>query len=310
MKVTRLLPPLLLILASAGLAPAIWATDKLTSPRLTPDQWQATDQLDHPLLGSIWSLPTGGISAADLLDSLPRGGWLLLGEQHDHPDHHRIQVTLLKTLAQQGRLGAVAFEMLNTEQQPLLDQWLGRGDEVTPEDLDWNPGWPWERYEQQVRSALNLAERVVAADLPRALQRKAYTEGAPAGALDAAHSEFMKELLFTSHCGKLPREHLGQMLQVQLARDQQMTDALAQHVYPQRTGVLITGAVHARQAIGVPRWIEPELPHLSLLLSSLDHKTDASAYLPNSLELDVSEREFLLFTAALPEQDHCADISP
>lgn len=302
MRLTLLLT---LLLSGAGLMEASAGT-----PDIVPDRWLAQEQHDHPLIGDIWSLSTGSISAVELFNSLPRGGWLLLGEQHDHPDHHQIQVTLLQSLSQQGRLGAVAFEMLNTEQQPLLDQWLGRGDEVTPEDLDWNPGWPWERYEKQVRTALNLAERVIAADLPRAQQSQAYVEGAPAGELDTAHSEFMKELLFTSHCGKLPREHLGQMLQVQLARDQQMTDALAQHVYPQRTGVLITGAVHAWQSTGVPRWIEPELPHLSLLLSSLNNTTDASAYLPESLGLDVSEREFLLFTAALPEQDHCAGINP
>lgn len=302
MRLTLLLA---LLMCSAGLMAANTGT-----PNLIPDRWQAQERHDHPLAGNIWSLPTGSISTAELFNSLPLGGWLLLGEQHDHPDHHRIQVTLLESLAQQGRLGAVAFEMLNTEQQPLLDYWLGRGDEVTPEALNWNPGWPWERYEQQVRTALNLAERVVAADLPRARQRLAYTEGAPAGELEAAHSAFMQELLFTSHCGRLPREHLGQMLQVQLARDQQMADALAQHVYPHRTGVLISGAVHAWQATGVPRWIEPEIPHLSLLLISLDDETDASAYLPDSLALDVSEREFLLFTAALPEQDHCAGINP
>lgn len=289
------------------LAAMLLTTSTLVSAEHSID-WQAPDHQQHPLVGQVWSSEIDEIFAlTEFIDHLEKGSWLLIGEQHDHPDHHQLQTAILAKLADKNRLGAVAFEMANTEQQPLLDEWLGRGDDVEPEQLNWSPGWPWERYQQQVRQALNHATRVIGADLPRTGQMQAYQQGAAEGQLDHAHSRFMMELIFTSHCEMLPRENLSQMLQVQLGRDQQMANAMIANTDPEKVNVLIAGSMHIKNDLGIPRWLTTDTT--SLVLTPLDAMTEPSKYLEETYPdypLEELSSDFLLFTPTMPEEDYCA----
>src|SRR2546430_14763230 len=76
----------------------------------------------------------------------------LLGERHDHPEHHEFQAWLLRRMVESGRRPALAFEMLDTTQAPALARHLataprdaaGLGDAV-----GWGAsGWPdWRLYQ-------------------------------------------------------------------------------------------------------------------------------------------------------------------
>ncbi len=262
----------------------------------------------HPLQDVVWNTSNNQpeSSIQSLLDQLESGSWLLLGEQHDHPDHHLLQQHIIDLLAQQNRLGNVAMEMANTEQQDLLDEWLGRGDEVTADMLNWSQGWPWERYQLQVTTALNEAHRVLGADLTREAQMHAYRYGASEGQLDDAHTRYMMELIHTSHCEMLPRANLVQMLQVQLGRDQQMARTMAENTHPDKINILIAGAIHVRNDLGIPRWLAQ--PTTSLILKPLSEKLEASDYIdPTYPDFPLRElsSDFLLFTPTMPEQDYC-----
>ncbi len=277
---------------------------------LADTRWLAPEQVNNPLVGKLWhSEPRAFIDLDNLLSSLPVGSWLLLGEQHDHPDHHQLQLQILTRLAQQNRLGSVAFEMANSDQQAQIDEWSGRGDSVTAEALDWSAGWPWERYAPQLQFALNQAKQVVAADLPRAAQMQAYQLGAPEGYLDTAHTRYMMELIYTSHCAQLPRTSLIQMLQVQLARDQQMARRMQATTQVDKINVLIAGAQHTRNDTGVARWLPETLSSTSLIMVALSEQTDPTYYLEETYPdyaAGGQSADLLLFTPAMPEQDHCA----
>lgn len=282
----------------------------LSTSAFAENPWLAPHQLDHPQVGKLWHAEQQAF--ADLntqLDLLPDGSWLLLGEQHDHPDHHHQQLQILTQLAQQNRLGSVAFEMANADQQPQLDRWTGRGDAVTAEALDWSAGWPWERYAPQLQFALSHADKVVAADLPRREQMQAYQRGAAEGYLDAAHSRYMMELIYTSHCEQLPRTNLIQMLQVQLARDQQMARRMLATTQTDKVNVLIAGAQHVRKDTGVVRWLPESLHSTSLIMVALNEPVDPVYYLyetyPGYTAGELST-DLLLLTPAMPEQDYCA----
>ncbi|WP_417581994.1 ChaN family lipoprotein [Nitrincola sp.] len=273
-------------------------------------RWLAPHQADHPLVGKLWHSEQQSYVGLDvLLDSLPQGSWLMLGEQHDHPDHHQLQLQILTQLAKHNRLGSVAFEMANSDQQPLIDEWSGRGDSATAEALNWSAGWPWERYAPQLQFALNQAEQVVAADLPRTAQMQAYQQGAAEGYLDTAHTRYMMELIYTSHCQQLPRTNLIQMLQVQLARDQQMARRMQATTQTDKINVLIAGAQHTRKDTGVARWLPDTLQSTSLIMVPLSEQVDPAYYLedtyPGYTAGEIST-DLLLFTPAMPEQDHCA----
>jgi len=273
-------------------------------------QWLAPEHQSHPLVGQLWYTTDDQFTDLDeLIDSLAPGSWLLMGELHDNPDHHQLQTQMIEALAAQSRLGSVAFEMATSEMQSELDAWLGRGQEVTPEDLGWSQGWGWSRYEAQVRAALDHAVAVIGADLPRDAQRAAYQTGAPEGILDHAHSEFMKDLLFSSHCEQLPRGHLDNMLQVQLARDQHMAQRMSQHRVSDKVNVFIAGAIHTHHDLGVPRWMPASIPVKVLLLSALSESTHAQTYLPSSYPgspLAQLSADILWFTPANTPQDYCA----
>lgn len=260
------------------------------------------------LEGKIWDIDAQSFVSRDqLFSQLPAGGWLLLGEQHDHPEHHRLQAEWIRILAAREQLGAVALEMADHSQQPYLDAALGLGDTMTAEPLHWQPGWPWALYSEVVSTALNHASIVIGADLTRDEQRQAYHEGAPEGDLGDSHAAFMRELLFDSHCGQLPRQSLDGMRQVQLARDQQMAARLQRHTEPRLTGVMLTGSIHARRDLGIARWMA-RTPVVSVLMIPADTGDAAEDYLPEPLGSQPSA-DYLVFTSILPERDYCAELT-
>jgi len=100
----------------------------------------------------------------------------LLGERHDHPEHHEFQAWLLRRMLESGRRPAVAFEMLDTTQAPALAppprdlaaRRAGLGDAV-----GWRAsGWPeWRLYQPIAEIALAAGLPVVAANLPATAAR-------------------------------------------------------------------------------------------------------------------------------------------
>ncbi len=264
-------------------------------------------QPSHPLEGRIWAVESAAFIARDaLFDRLPAGGWLLLGEQHDHPEHHRLQAEWITALAERQQLGSVALEMADHSQQSDLDDARGKGDTITPEALHWQTGWPWALYGEVIATALNRAPAVAAADLTRDEQRQAYREGAPEGDLGDEHAAFMQDLLYESHCGQMPRNALGGMRQVQLARDQQMAQVLRRYTDATRTGVMLTGGIHARRDLGIPRWLSG--PVVSVLMVSADDGDAPADYLPDGLP-GYPVADYLLFTRSLPDRDYCAEFA-
>jgi uncharacterized iron-regulated protein len=263
---------------------------------------------EHPLIGKLWRLSEQRVvSEAELFAQLPTDGWLLLGEQHDNPHHHQLQQRWIEQLAQRGQLGAVALEMARTDQQPLLDRALGQGAGVSPDALGWNPSWSWALYGELVRSALDHAPRVIAADLNREQQRRAYHQAPAQEDKGEAHTNYMRLLLINSHCGQLPRDSLEGMRRVQLARDRQMAASLAQTDLAGRTGVMLTGTIHARRDLGIPLWLQ--LPVVTVLLTPVqDGRHEPYDYLPESYPNAPAAADYLMFTEAIAVRDYCAEL--
>src|SRR5438093_137331 len=134
---------------------------------------------DHPLTGRIWNVAQGRFVAMNALAAaVSAARFALLGERHDHPEHHEFQAWLLRRMLESGRRPAVAFEMLDTTQAPALARHLatsphdaaGLGDAV-----GWRAsGWPeWRLYQPIAEIALAAGLPVVAANLPATAARAA-----------------------------------------------------------------------------------------------------------------------------------------
>ncbi|WP_432696799.1 ChaN family lipoprotein [Marinobacterium sp. YM272] len=262
---------------------------------------------DNPLVGKLWSPGQQRfIDWSDFHAALPAPGWLLIGEQHDNPDHHRIQQELITTLGEQQRLGYVALEMASTDRQATFDRVFSSGDAPTIEALDWQDGWPWSLYQAPVEAAFKWSQGVLAADINRESMSRVYRDKAPDGELEPAHADFMRDLLYESHCGQLPRSQLDPMRQVQLARDQSIARVLRHNTLAGRTGILLTGSIHARKDLGVPRWLD-STPSFTLMLQAVEESERAQSYQPETFG-NFATVDLILFTPARENPDYCAGL--
>lgn len=286
----------------------------VTPAAVAMPQWQAPERQQHPLVGTLYQLSTAQqVSASVVLTKLPAGSWLLLGEQHDHPDHHQLQLWVLQQLAAEQRLGAVAMEMLNTEQQAALDVQLTQGVQSTPAALNWpERGWPFANYQAQVRFALDHASRVVAADFSDSEKTSLRQNTGSVTEYSVEHTGYLAELIVKNHCGMFTAERAKPAARMQIARDQQMAKQMLANTQTDKVNVLIAGAQHARKDLGVPLWLG-EQPVLSILMVSVADSTDPKDYLPKALKAESATSgiaDLIWFVPAIPAVDYCAQLKP
>lgn len=276
-------------------------------PMLPPPAPLAPLGHEHADLGRIVDLANGRtIDPEQLLDRLARAERVLVGEQHDNPDHHALQLWLLRELSRLRPQGSVLMEMLNPDQQNKVDQartTARAGQAITDpfDTLAWQPGWDWSLYGPLVMHQLRQPYPLLAANLDRAEIMQIYRQRPVLGGERSGAAEVQERLLADireSHCGLLPDSQLPAMLAVQQQRDRRMAEALLAAPQP---SVLLAGAFHVRKDLGVPL-----------------HLADLSAQAGNAVlilaevgrAVDASMADYVWFTAAQPEQDHCAKLRP
>lgn len=286
------------------LCAALWLCGcTATSPGVTPlPAWQSPEGRADAQLGQIVELASGRtLTPQQLLDRLAEAPRLLIGEQHDNPDHHALQLWLLENLAARRASGSLLLEMLNPDQQARVDELraaLARGERPElPAALAWQPGWDWAQYAALVDWALRQPAPLWAANLDREEIRRLYAERpALAGqrSTRAAVSEALLAQIRASHCGLLPDSQLPAMLAVQQQRDRRMAERLRAAPTP---AVLIAGAFHVRRDLGVPLHLE-DLGAAEgarvLILAEVGKPVAAQA------------ADYVWYTAAVPAEDHCA----
>jgi uncharacterized iron-regulated protein len=78
--------------------------------------WVSPLASDRALVGRIYEVAGDRVvTPKTLRDALVSADVVLLGEQHDNVDHHRLQAVLLKGMIDSGRRPAVAFEQIDLE---------------------------------------------------------------------------------------------------------------------------------------------------------------------------------------------------
>jgi uncharacterized iron-regulated protein len=234
-------------------------------------EWQSSLGREHPLAGTIWDVSAGAaVTPETLVTRLAARRFILLGEKHDNPDHHRLQAWTVRALIAAGRRPAAAFEMFRADQADAIARHLAAspGDARGLADaLDWRrSGWPaWSMYEPIVEAALRTGLSLVAANLPQAIPATLRRGGVAALdpgmvgrlGLDRPLLEEIRQRLATEirdgHCGQLPERAIDAFIVVQHARDAHMAATMREAAGD--GAVLIAGAGHVRRDIGVPRFL-------------------------------------------------------
>lgn len=223
---------------------------------------------------------------------------LILGEQHDAPEHHAIEREVVQALAGERRLAALALEMAEEGQSSTLMPPQATDAEVQAA-LNWNDkAWPWTAYGPAVMAAVRAGVPVVGANLPRARMREAMADVSLDAQLSEDGRRAQQAAVREGHCNLLPETQIVPMTRVQMARDRAMAQTLLKLRQPGRTVVLITGAGHATRLLGVPQYLPTDLTVRSVLLAAGDRTAPEGAY------------DQVWRTPALPPQDYCARVRP
>jgi uncharacterized iron-regulated protein len=237
---------------------------------------------------------------ADALDSVPRAEVVILGEIHDNPTHHINQARAVFSLAPR----AVVWEQLTAQAATRVPADLGDRDGVA-RALGWaDSGWPDFAMYYPIFVAARDA-RHYGAEVPRALARRAVTEGALAVMPDGPglsrtlppEEQTLREAeQLAAHCNAMPGNLLPGMVQAQRLRDAYLAQAVFQALQDVGPPVaVITGSGHARTDWGVPAVLAAIAPDLAVLsVGQIEGLAPADA-----------PYDLWVVTDALPRADPC-----
>ncbi len=240
---------------------------------------------------------------------------VLLGENHDNAEHHRLRLEVLHRAFASGWRPAIAMEQFDHERQVEMDrarQQQPRSaqhviDSASPPAGVRGGNWHWAYYRPFIKLAIEYGVPLIAANLSTADTVKVVRGGYAAvfdaetitllglsTAVPAELQSAQQREMDDGHCNAMPPSALPGMVRGQLARDALMASVLARHA--SRGVVLIAGNSHVRRDIGVPRWLSPALRERTLTVGYLEPGAPAA--------LDASF-DAVLRTAASGRSDPC-----
>lgn len=270
---------------------------------------------DHPLAGRLWDVAAGGfIDEAELLRRAGRAEALLLGETHDNPEHHRLQLRILQTRLDAGARPALLMEQFDNDQQAAIDEARTAGKDLAP----LMRGWDWALYRPLVALADSTRIPLRAANLPRGATRPVVREGFATLAVgeqrrlallavwDDARQSYMAGLIEASHCGKVTPQLRDGLVLAQRLRDATLADSALDQL--DRGVVFILGRGHARRDVGVPRYLEARRPGtrvLSIGFVEVGADRTAPAQYENERIGGIAPYDIIWFTPRAERPDPC-----
>lgn len=265
-----------------------------------------------------------------MLADLARADVVLVGEQHDDPNTHRLESAILQGLMRRNVTVTVSLEMFERDVQGPLDQYLAGS---MTEDEFLKASRPWPRYATDYRSLVEMAKghgwRVVAANVPRRLAADVSKGGQ--AALDAAKPEDRAWMATDLQCPKdgyftrfsaqmgshpvaandAPRdpaavakaaENQRAMVErfylSQCLKDETMAESIARAFAKQegRPGTLVhyNGAFHSDYGLGTAERVRHRLPGRRVAIVSMIPGDGLDALSPGEDELALGD--YLVFT--------------
>ena len=297
---------------------ALALSQSLSAQVDNPENWQTVLYANHQLVGKIWSSREQRFISPDTLwPRLVGASYLLLGEKHDNPDHHAVQLAVIERLISAGAVSQITFEMLDSNASEPLRRFLETefaSDAAMQEFLYWDEkGWDWHFYGPLIRAAYNGSVPVTAGNISLEMVREVYGAPTPAAIENIFDAETMAKLnsdIDESHCGMLPESQFPPMVRVQQTRDFTMAKNL------RLTGgmaVLVAGNYHVRHDLGVPNYLlagDEQLERKDIvslaLLEVVADETEPARYLEQFGTQPAYD--YIWFTPAVSDEDYCASL--
>ena len=240
----------------------------------------------------------------------------LLGETHDNPEHHAIQLRLLRAAVAAGRRPAVAFEQIDAEWQADLDAAVARG--TTAQALATAahvaPGWSWQLYEPIARLALEARLPIAAIGFSRERARRVVDEGFSAlGAgerarlmleepWNALRNARLRREIVEGHCGE-DSPIVDKLVLAQRARDAAMADRILAR--SREGAIAILGRGHARADLAVPLYLAARDAARRVVSLGIVETRPEAARPEDYPETAPGRFDFTWFTPAASRRDPC-----
>ncbi len=280
-------------------------------------QWKSPLYQDHPLVGMLWHTETEQFVSEDRLwANLGNSRFLILGEKHDNPDHHALQLDLLSDLIDRNLLSSLTLEMLDSTSddalQALSNQQLNSS-EALKDYLNWDSeGWNWEFYGPLVEEVYDSDIPVYSGNISDETVGAVYGQPTPLEIAEVFGETVMNRLtqdIDESHCGLLPESQFSAMVRVQQTRDFTMAKQMP-GAERNKLSLLIAGNYHARQDLGVPNYLLTQNNDLKRheIVSVSFMEVRAGEDDPVSYLDSFSEQipyDYIWFTPALTSEDYC-----
>jgi uncharacterized iron-regulated protein len=222
---------------------------------------------------------------------------LLLGEQHDAPEHHVIEREAVEALAARGQLAALALEMAEEGRSTAHVAPTATEAQVRAA-LDWSEkAWSWSDYGPAVMAAVRAGVPVVGANMPRVRMKDAMADVSLDVQLNGEAYTAQQDAVRDGHCGMLPASQILPMTRIQVGRDRAMAQAIVKARKPGQTVLLIAGAGHVVRTLGVPQHLPDDVKVAAVRLMAA----------PATSEVVPGEYDRTWRTPPLPEKDYCAE---
>jgi uncharacterized iron-regulated protein len=277
----------------------------------------------HPLVGKIWDLNSQSfIDEATLLARINTASVLLLGETHDNPQHHELQLKLLKARIESGAHPALMMEQLDADSQTAIDQALAGSsrDDVLNSVTKLIKFADWKAYQPLLEIAVDNKLPIIAANVSNQQLQPVVWNGFAVYdaddlkrlAVEEVWSENRQNYLVKNmggaHCGKLKDELRAGLTRSQRLRDALMADSAVSSIG--RGVVGIVGSSHARRDIGLPLYFAARAPRARIysigFVEVNPGRTDPKFYAADSATGD-APYDVIWFTPRVERTDPCAD---
>jgi len=253
--------------------------------------------------GTILSRKTAGpITFETMIAELENTQIVFVGEQHINPEHHKIQLQIIKAIYDDNLELKIGMEAFDFTYQPVLDEWsAGELDEKTfLKRVHWYTNW---RYNFKLyRDVLEFIKEhripLIGLNIPFHIPPKIAIGGIDSlsdvekqylpGDIDTSdidHRAYLKEIYKQHHA--LGRDDFESFYMAQCAWDEGMAESIARGIGKSKM-VVLTGNGHIYRKFGIPArtYRRTSLPYRTIYLA------------PAGTDISLSDGDYIWATAA------------
>ena len=245
---------------------------------------------------------------------------IFVGEQHNDPNTHRLEVALLEGLHRRKVRPVVSLEMFERDVQPVINSYLSG--QVPEEELQ-KTARPWPRYATDYRPLVEAAKQhgwtVVAANVPRRIASAVAKSGRDAITqlpetdrpfvardLDCPRDDYFNRFAatMTGHPGGSQTADEKQAMTeryywAQCVKDEAMAESIVAALEKSASPVVhYNGAFHSDFGLGTAARVRRRAPARRVVVISVLPITDLDGLTPSGE--DLKRADYLVFTTSTP----------